>query len=267
MTVTRPVVSALYRYPAKSTAGESLTGVHVSQEGIVGDRRYMVVKPDGTFVTARTHPHLQRVTVTLCSEGLVLNHPELQSLTLHHEAFSRQVFQTQVWGDVIDALTTTEEADEWLGQALGEPVKLLWLGERSPRYRQSIGQRVSFADGYPLMLIGDASLEDLNSRLEASQRMSQFRPNLVVKGALPYAEDGWQRLRIGDVELAVAKPCSRCVMITVDPSTGRFMPNREPLRTLSTYRRGPDGKILFGQNLIVMTPGWLDVGMPVDVLA
>ncbi|SDW31146.1 hypothetical protein SAMN05443545_101566 [Aidingimonas halophila] len=239
----------------------------VGEEGVVGDRRYMVVKPDGTFVTARTHPHLQRVRVTLQPAGLVLSHPELSSLSVAHDAFEQARFTTQVWSDAVNALTTTDRADEWVSQALGEPVRLLWLGERSPRYRQAIGKRVSFADGYPMMMIGESSLDELNSRLSTPQQMSQFRPNLVVTGTLPYAEDNWHRIRIGQLELAVDKPCSRCVMVTVDPATGRFLPDREPLRTLASYRRGVDGKILFGQNLVVLTPGEVAVGDTVEVLA
>lgn len=266
MSVDSPILSGLFRYPIKSTAGEPVSRIMATEEGLLGDRRYMVVKPDGTFITARSHPLLQRVSTTLRDDGLVLHHPELADLTLAHAAFEAATFATQVWGDSFAGLTTTAHADEWIGQVLGEPAKLLWLGERSPRYRQAIGKRVSFADGYPLLLIGQASLDDLNTRLPSPHRMAQFRPNLVATGSLPYAEDQWRVLRIGEVELAVDKPCSRCAMITVDPATGCFLPKREPLRTLAGYRRGPDGKVYFGQNLIVLKGGTLEVGMPIECM-
>ncbi|EPC01061.1 hypothetical protein L861_10840 [Litchfieldella anticariensis FP35 = DSM 16096] len=266
MTVDSLTLSGLYRYPIKSTAGESLPQALVNEEGLLGDRRYMVVKPDGTFITARSHPQLQRVSTTVHDDGLVLHHPELADFPLEHAAFEAAAFSTHVWGDSFTGLTTTTRADEWIGQAVGEAAKLLWLGERSPRYRQAIGKRVSFADGYPLMLIGQASLDDLNTRLPSLHRMAQFRPNLVVTGSLPYAEDEWRVLRIGEVELAVDKPCSRCAMVTVDPETGRFIPEREPLRTLAGYRRGPDGKVYFGQNLIVLKGGVLEVGSSVELV-
>ncbi|GGY04672.1 hypothetical protein GCM10007160_35410 [Litchfieldella qijiaojingensis] len=267
MSIDTPTLSGLYRYPIKSTAGEPVQQALVGEEGLLGDRRFMVAKPDGTFITARSHPQLQRVATTLHDNGLVLHHPELPDLPLEQESFEVAPFTTQVWGDSFAGLTTTGRADEWMGQVVGEPAKLLWLGERSPRYRQAIGKRVSFADGYPLMLIGQASLDDLNTRLSTTHRMAQFRPNLVVSGSLPYAEDDWRLLRIGEVELAVDKPCSRCAMVTVDPSTGGFIPEREPLRTLARYRQGVDGKVYFGQNLIVIKGGTLEVGSPVELIS
>lgn len=259
-------LDGLYRYPIKSTAGEALHHALATEEGLLGDRRYMVVRPDGVFVTARSHPHLQLVSTRLHDGGITLCHPELSDLRLEHSAFTRVPMPTQVWKDSFSGLRTTPSADAWLSDALGEAVHLLWLGERSPRYRPSLGKRVSFADGYPLLLIGRSSLDDLNRRLSTRQRMAQFRPNLVVVGSEPYAEDGWRMLRIGEVELIVAKPCSRCAMVTVDPATGRFSPDREPLRTLSRYRRGADGTIHFGQNLIVAKGGDLQVGAPVEVV-
>ncbi|APX94077.1 MOSC domain-containing protein [Halomonas sp. 1513] len=260
-------LAGLFRYPIKSTAGEALSAAWAGEEGLDGDRRYMVVRPDGVFVTARSHPQLQRVSTTLFDDGIVLHHAALDDFTLHHVNHIGEPLATQVWGDRFSGLTTTAEADAWLSEALGEPVRLLWLGDRSPRYRQALGKRVSFADGYPLMLIGQASLDDLNTRLATPQRMAQFRPNLVVSGSLPYAEDDWHLLRIGEVELLVDKPCSRCAMVTVDPSSGEFLPGREPLRTLAEYRRGADGLIYFGQNLIVARGGTLTVGAALEVVS
>ncbi|WP_043527657.1 MOSC domain-containing protein [Litchfieldella xinjiangensis] len=265
--MTTPILSALYRYPIKSTAGEAHSRLAADEEGLSGDRRFMLARPDGAFVTARTHPQLQRVHAALSETGLTLRHDALETLVVETARFERAPFATHVWGDSFSGLTTTPEADAWFERAIGEPVRLLWLGERSPRYRQAIGKRVSFADGYPLMLIGEASLAELNQRLPTPHRMAQFRPNLVVSDSLAYAEDDWHLLRIGEVELAVDKPCSRCAMITVDPATGEFLPGREPLRTLAGYRKGPDGKVYFGQNLIVLKGGVLEVGACVEILA
>lgn len=260
-------LTGLFRYPIKSTAGESLSNVQVGEEGLDGDRRYMAVRPDGVFLTARSHPHLQRISSTLLEDGIVLHHPSLEDLTLYRTSFIGEPQATQVWSDAFPALSTTDEADAWLSEALGEPARLLWLGERSPRYRQALGKRVSFADGYPLLLIGQASLDDLNARMEKPHHMSQFRPNLVVSSSLPFVEDEWHMLRIGEVELLVSKPCSRCVMVTVDPASGTFLPGREPLRTLADYRKGPDGMIYFGQNLVVARGGLLEVGAEVEVVS
>ncbi|MBZ9559849.1 MULTISPECIES: MOSC N-terminal beta barrel domain-containing protein [unclassified Modicisalibacter] len=265
-TQTLARLSEIYRYPVKSTAARSLTRALVSEEGLDGDRRYMLARPDGRFVTARTHPALQRVIVEPVDGGLDLHHPEAGAIEARETRFARESFTTAVWGDTFVAVTTETALDAWFSEILGEPVRLLWLGATSPRYRESLQRRVSFADGYPLMLISQASLEALNARMDAPQRMIQFRPNLVVAGTAAHAEDAWARIRIGEVEFRVDTPCARCKMITVDPTTGTFQARGEPLRTLAGYRRGADGKILFGQNLIALNTGELIVGAPVEVL-
>ena len=124
---------------------------------------------------------------------------------------------------------------------------------------------MAFADGYPLLLIGQASLEDLSQRVGRPLEMLRFRPNLVIEGCEAYAEDGWKRLRIGDLEFRVVKPCSRCIMTTVDPQTGERDADREPFATLQKYRSEADGA-MFGQNLVNDGNGRLEVGMPVTIL-
>jgi uncharacterized protein YcbX len=128
------------------------------------------------------------------------------------------------------------------------------------------GDITSFSDGFPLLLISEASLQDLNSRLELPVPMRRFRPNLVISGCTPYAEDEWQRIRIGEIEFEVAKPCSRCIIPTIDTETAQRNPDREPLRTLATYRRR-DNKVYFGQNLIHRGTGLLKVGDPLEIIA
>ena len=261
-----PTLSGLYRYPIKSTAGQALDSMTVKEEGPEGDRRYMLAKPDGTFLTARTHPHLQRVIAIPVPGGLDVSHPEIGEISVREEDFEGRPFATRVWDDAFEALSTTEALDDWFSRAVGEPVRLLWLGQYSSRYRPLIERRVSFADGYPLLLISQASLDDLNRRMEIPQRMVQFRPNLVVTGTQPYAEDGWKRIRIGEVEFLVDAPCSRCAMVTVDPASAQFQARGEPLRTLAGYRRGPGGKVYFGQNLVALNEGRIGLGATVEVL-
>nr|WP_281430412.1 MOSC domain-containing protein [Salinicola acroporae] len=140
------------------------------------------------------------------------------------------------------------------------------MGERSSRYRDTIGVRVSFADGYPLLLISEASLEDLNTRTDGTHVMAQFRPNLVATGAVPYAEDGWKRIRIGEVTFRVDAPCARCAMVTVDPARGEKRRDKEPLKTLASYRRGDKGKVYFGQNLVAENRGEIRLHDAIEVL-
>lgn len=261
-----PTLASIHLYPIKSTAGMPLERARVTQEGLAGDRRYMVVKPDGTFITARTHPQLQQVVATPVEGGLQLRYPGLPPLALMEAAFSRAPQHTGVWGDRFTALHTGPNADEWLSRVAREPVRLLWLGEASDRFREKTGTRVSFADGYPLLLISQASLEDLNLRSDALHQMSQFRTNLVASGTRPFEEDGWKRIRIGEVEFRVDKPCSRCIMTTVEAGTERFNALKEPLATLTRYRRGEDGEVYFGQNLVALNEGWIEAGSEIEVL-
>lgn len=261
-----PRLDSIHLYPIKSTAGMPLTRALVTEEGLLGDRRYMVVKPDGSFITARTHPQLQLVTATPMDGGLQLRYPGMTPLYLQESDFSRAPQATGVWGDSFSALHTQDQADGWLSRVAGEPVRLLWLGERSDRFREKTGTRVSFADGYPLLLIGQGSLDDLNLRSDALHQMSQFRTNLVVRGTRPFEEDGWKRIRIGEVEFRVAKPCSRCIMTTVEPGSDRFNALKEPLATLTRYRRGEDGEVYFGQNLVALNEGWIEAGSEIEVL-
>ncbi|QLH66241.1 MOSC N-terminal beta barrel domain-containing protein [Aeromonas veronii] len=261
-----PRLDSIHLYPIKSTAGMPLARARVTEEGLAGDRRYMVVKPDGTFITARTHPQLQQIVATPIEGGLQLRYPGFEPLTLQEADFSRAPQATGVWSDRFTALHTDPKADGWLSRVAGETVQLLWLGETSDRFREKTGTRVSFADGYPLLLISQASLEDLNLRSDALHQMSQFRTNLVASNTQPFEEDSWVRIRIGEVEFKVVKPCSRCIMTTVEAGTDRFNALKEPLATLTRYRRGEDGEVYFGQNLIALNEGWIETGSEIEVL-
>lgn len=258
-------ITELNIYPLKSAAGVSSNEAFVTHEGILGDRRYMLAKPDGGFVTARTHPRLQSIQARLVPSGVTLCHGE-QQLEVRHCAFLQQPVTTTVWDDDFIALSTHPDYDAWFSQILEEPLQLLWLGERSQRYRDKLETRVSFADGYPLLLISEASLNDLNLRADAQLLMSQFRANIVVTGNRAFEEDGWRHIRIGEVEFLVAKPCSRCVMTTIEPGTERFNAIKEPLATLLRYRRGEDGEVYFGQNLIALNEGTIKKDDVVEVL-
>lgn len=260
-----PTLSALHRYPVKSTAGEVLDRGTVTEEGLLRDRRFMVVKPDGSFVTARKYAGLQRVFARFDGEQLSLTHDDHPAISESRRVFDRQPFATQVWADAFPALTTTLRLDAWFSRIVGEPVHLLWLGEQSSRYRKALGTRVSFADGYPLLLTAEASLADVNQRTDGSHVMAQFRPNVVVSDSDAFAEDSWKRIRVGEVVFRVAKPCGRCVMITVDPARGERRPDGEPLRTLGRYRK-QGGEICFGQNLVAENTGELVVGQSVEIL-
>lgn len=259
-------LGALYRYPVKSLRGEAFDALEVGRTGLCGDRQWMLVDREGRFVTQRQQPRMALVTTRLAGDGtLHLAAPGMPDLTVVDSGAART--QVLLWNDRLEAVLAGAEAHAWLSEFLALDCRLVRFAEDvsravDPAYAGA-GDQVGFADGFPFLLISQASLDDLNARLEQPVPMLRFRPNLVVDGCAPYAEDGWRRIRIGDVSLRVAKPCSRCIIPTIDPATGER--GQEPLRTLRGYRRR-DNKVYFGQNLVHDGTGRLAVGMPVEIL-
>ncbi|MBG7602583.1 MAG: MOSC domain-containing protein [Gammaproteobacteria bacterium] len=252
-------------YPVKSLAGISLQSSPLDAMGLRYDRRWMLVTPAGKFITQRTHPQMALIQPQLPDGVLTLTR---QGMLDHHVpavSTDRMSMQVEIWNDGVNALCISDETDAWLTQAIDAPCRLIYIAEDEIRqcdlqYAEA-GDRTGFADGFPLLLISQASLDDLNGRLQQPLPMRRFRPNLVVSGCDPYAEDGWRKILIGDIRLRVVKPCSRCVITTVDPETG-VKGAGEPLRTLAGYRMR-DKQVYFGQNLIHQQHGVLSVNQEV----
>lgn len=265
MPTSQPVLDALYHYPVKSMAGLRLDKAVLSQQGLPFDRCWMVADARGRFVTGREYPELVLVGASPTADGVTLSAAGRQALFVPNTAFDQPI-DAMVWGDAFQAWEGATEADAWISGFIGAPLKLLWTGARTARRVRTESQvPLSFADGFPLLLIGQASLDDLCARIGRPLAMTRFRPNLVVSGAPPYAEDAWKRIRIGDAVLRIVKPCERCVFTTVDPDTGTRGLDQEPLRTLAGYRRTPAG-VIFGQNVVADSEAEIIPGMPVEVL-
>ncbi|NDL62000.1 YcbX family protein [Acerihabitans arboris] len=261
-------LSRLYIHPVKSMRGLQVSHALVGAEGLAFDRIFMVTEPDGTFITARQYPQMVLFTPVMVQNGLHLSAPDGQSVLVRFTDFTPDGHPTEVWGNHFTAYLAPEAINNWLSGYLGRPAQLRWTGEQSRRrVKRYPGIPLSFADGYPFLLVGEASLLDLQGRCPAGVRMTQFRPNMVVAGSEPYAEDGWRRIRIGGVEFELVKPCSRCVLTTVGVESGRRHPATEPLRTLQGYRTADNGDVDFGQNLIARSSGMIRVGDSVEVLA
>jgi MOSC domain-containing protein len=269
-------VTDIWRYPVKSCRGERLDAAVVEPWGLAGDRRWMIVDSAGDVVTAREYPPLVLVTPRIDGDSIWLTSPGLPELTVPVPS-GEGLAPVSVHGNELAAAPVGDEASEWLGKIIGEPVRLVYLDDPTrrrpnPDYSQP-GDRVSFADGYPLMMTTGESLAALNDLIlegrhaaEGPLPMRRFRPSVVITGAPAWAEDGWRRLRIGEVTFRVANGCDRCVFTTIDPDTA--VKGREPLITLSRHRQW-DGKVWFGIQLIPDTPRpgeSIAVGAPVTIL-
>jgi len=257
-------------YPIKSTRRIALDESDVLPRGLPWDRRWMLVDAQGKFMTARQYPTLAVVDTHLDDTALHVSVAGRPALMLPLQVEDHALTKVSIWRDQCDAISAGDEADAWFSDYLGVACHLVRMTDDLVRgVDQDYGQPgdvVSFADGFPMMLLTEASLNDLNTRLEQPVSMRRFRPNLVVDGEAPYAEDNWRRIRIGEVEFEGVKNCSRCIFTTIDPDTGIKNPATEPLRTLSQYRRRPQGGVYFGQNLIPRSGGVVRVGDVVEVL-
>ena len=249
-------LSAISVYPVKSAAGIGVDRWPLDDFGLQFDRRWAVIDSTGVVLTQREYAGMALVRTAIGDTGLRLEAPGMPQLQLPLADSGGSRLPVRIWSDSCEAARCAPEADEWWSALLGEWCHLVRMPDEA--LRKPGPDRVSFADAFSFLVLSEASLDALNSRLERPVPMNRFRPNLVVSGVAPHAEDEWAGIRIGSVELAITKACARCVMTTIDQATAARAV--EPLRTLATYRRGPDGGVLFGQNARHLTRGTLSVG-------
>jgi uncharacterized protein YcbX len=257
------------RYPVKGLRGRSLPEAVVQRIGLAGDRRWMIVDEAGKFLTQRQHPTLAQIDALPSATGVTLSHAALGAIDVAVPDERAPIVSAIVWRDTVPA-RLAESAGAYLSAFLHKPVRLVYLHDPSARaVNPSFGRaedRVSLADGFPMLLTSTASLDDVNRRLSAPISMERFRPSLVIDGAPAWTEDTWRKVRIGGIEFRVVKPCGRCAVPTLDPLTGEALPGNEPIRTLGSFHRAADGEIIFGQNAIPDDVGSLSVGDKVEVL-
>jgi len=278
-------LTALNIYPVKSCRGVAVTSAEVDARGFVGDRRFLVVDAAGRFLTQRAHPRMALIETGLGDGALTLSASGVGSVSVAvGQALRptvgdkpRPTVTVTIWKDTVTANDCGGEPAAWLSEFLGLPCRLVRAGAAYARpiparklpstlhLEPYTAHEVSFADGFPFLAISEESLADLNRRLDAPLPMNRFRPNLVVAGGAPYAEDAWGRFRIGSVVFHGATRCGRCVVTTTDQLTAAR--GQEPLRTLATYRRDAAGDVMFGRNLIHETKtGRLAVGDEIQLL-
>jgi uncharacterized protein YcbX len=264
-------ISGINIYPIKSLKGISLESALVEPRGLQYDRRWMLTDLDGMFFTQREFPRMATIGVRVESGELRVESESAGSMNIPFEPDKGERRQVAIWQSVCDGLVYDGVVSEWFSDAIGTKCQLVLMPDGSerhinPRFDRG-GDLVSFADGYPLMLLGEASLADLNSRLATNLPMNRFRPNIVVSGSGAFAEDDWSEIRVGEAVFRSTKPCERCVITTIDQVAGEKT-GKDPLRTLATFRTAktlmPDrieslgvdpNAVLFGQNLIPENPG------------
>ncbi|MDT8406767.1 MAG: MOSC domain-containing protein [Methylococcales bacterium] len=267
MTVT---LSGLYVYPIKSLGGFATAEWPLLKQGLAFDRQWMLVDADNHFLSQRRLAIMARLQTRIDHNQLIVTAPGQTDLTLplapdHYQ----QSLQTVIWGQTVNTWHLAPEYDHWFSQALQTDCKLVYQPDNQPRpvtaqYAKP-GDVTTLTDGFPLLLVSEASLNQLNRHFPSPATMPRFRPNLVVKGNPAFAEDRWRTLQIGDfVQLHLVKPCSRCVIPALDPDTGQY--DSQFALTLKKYRSW-QGQIYFGQNAIHQQTGVLQIGDAITILA
>lgn len=258
----------IYIYPVKSLGGIALTQAEVQQTGLQHDRRWMLVDQEGNFLSQRAFTQMAMLQVSLANDGLVITHKKesLQPLTISFDTTTGKELTVQIWDDVCKALEVNKIANEWFSTALQINAQLVYMPATTHRLVDinyaGNNEVVSFADAYPVMMIGQSSLDDLNNRLAQPVLTNRFRPNLVFDGGPAFCEDTFASFNIGQVAFSAVKPCARCVLTTINQESGEK--GNEPLKTLSTFRK-VNNKILFGQNLLQLNAGTIKVGDEIAV--
>lgn len=266
-------VSALYTYPIKSCGGLSHPAVNFDHRGPTWDRRWVVTDSDGMFYTQRELPPMALIQPRFMDDTLLLTAPGMSDIRVNLDADRAGTKVVRVWKDTCEAWDEGDALAQWFSDYLKVDARLMRMTDD---YQRIVDRNyapydatVSFADGYPALIISEASLDDLNQRLvergAEAIPMRRFRPNIVITDSDAYAEDTWREAKIGDMTFDIVKACARCVMTTVDPATGTIPNKAEPLATLNTYRKHTRG-VMFGQNSIHRAPGTLKVGDVVTVI-
>jgi len=265
-------LSEIWIYPVKSLGGISLQEAQVTDRGLELDRRWLLVDDSGRFLSQREYPELALFRPEIVDGFLKITHRvNLESIDIElHPVFldANCKMEVTVWDDTIDAFEVSPNTSKWFSKFLGFSVRLVYMPDESerrldPNYAITGDEINSFSDAYPFLIIGQASLDDLNGRLEVAVPMNRFRPNFVFANGEAFEEDSWRDFKIGNVSFVGVKPCDRCVMTTVDQEKG-VISGKDPLKTLAKYRNFGN-KVLFGQNVIGLGLGTVAVGDAVRV--
>ncbi len=263
-------VTDLFIYPLKSCGCITLKEARIAERGFEHDRRWMLIDENRMYINQIMQPRLACISPRFTSGGLQLQAPQMETLIIPYEPETDQVLTVKVLKKFCKAVVVNTQASHWFSDFLHQPCQLVYMPESTRRpvnpdyaLNQDI---VSFANGYPFHIVGQASLDALNQRLSHPIPMNRFRPNIVIAGAEPFAEDRWQTIRIHTQCFSLVKPCNRCAVTMVDQETGERA-GKEPLKTLTSFRRF-EKQVFFGRYVLSSSLGGIvKVGDPVEVLA
>ena len=267
------ILSEINIYPIKSLRGISLNEAKIERRGLEFDRRWMLIDENNRFLTQRDFPKMATLGVEILENSLQISNGN-EKLPVPFEIENKLTERVGIWQSKCKAEIYDKSINDWFSDALQTNCRLAKMPAETHRkvnylYAVKKDDHVSFADGYPFLLIGESSLQDLNDRLEKKVPMNRFRPNLVISGAEAFKEDSWKKIKLGEIIFHIVKPCERCVITTIEQKTGEKQ-GVEPLKTLASFRipkRSIKKKILFGQNLIAEKAGEiLKVGDKIEIL-
>ncbi len=277
-------LSEINIYPIKSLGGIALDKSVVEKRGLQFDRRWMLVDEKNQFLTQRELPKMATISLALTENGLSASAEHFENLLIPYKPHDDKKIEVSIWQNICEAILLEKSFGDWFSAVLQTNCRLVYMPDETERAVNPLFNKnndiVSFADGYPFLVIGENSLNNLNEKLDDSIPMNRFRPNFVVKNSAPFAEDNWKKLNIGGTTFRITKPCARCIIPTIDQAEG-FFTGKEPLKTLADYRLAKDifpnnfsslglnkNSVLFGQNLIAEGFGEiLKIGDEIKVLA
>jgi uncharacterized protein YcbX len=262
------LLSEINIYPIKSLGGITLKSSFVEERGLKHDRRWMLIYENGTFFSQRDHPGMALLRTTLENDIVIVSHKDFNAgkLVIPPAPDGLSELEVTVWDDKCIAQTYSKQIDGWFSDVLGIKCRLVYMPDsfrREVNTEYVKNKSVSFADAYPFLIIGEESLNELNKHLIAPLPMDRFRANFVFSGGSQFDEDKWKKIKIGDAEFDVVKPCARCAITTIDQSTGKR--GEEPLKALSKFRK-VNGKVLFGQNMVARKTGKVEIKSEMEVL-
>lgn len=265
-----PVISELYIYPVKSLGGIKIDTAELTDRGFKYDRRWMLVDSENRFLTQREFPQMALLQTAVTRQGIYVYHKNnpSENILVPFSYSSNNKIVVNVWEDFCEATVVSDELNEWFSAALSLPCKLVHMPDDSlrkvdERYAVSKNEVTSFSDAYPILMISQGSLNDLNNRLPDQLPVNRFRPNIVIENCEPYEEDSMKHFRINEIDFYGVKLCARCTIPTINQDTAEK--SKEPTKTLAAYR-GRENNVYFGQNVLYHGTGVIKVGDTINVL-